>query len=162
MPRASIDALVSSPPVNTPSARPPSSKSLISSPCSRMIWPISPGPGFLRCRAASASRNSREPPMAPIEPGPPWVTSNRAVASLLKVSRFSSGSPSTSQMTRNGIGNAKVGTRSTVSEPCPAARDLVELAVDDRLDAGPQPRQPAHRELGGQQPRAAGCGPGGR
>ena len=55
--------------------------------------------------------------MAPIVPGPPLVMSNRAVASWLKVSRFSSGSPSTSQMTRNGIGNAKVGTRSTVSEP---------------------------------------------
>ncbi len=59
--------------------------------------------------------------MAPMEPGPPWVRSKRAVASWLKVSRFSSGSPSTSQMTRNGIGKAKVGTRSTVSEILPAA-----------------------------------------
>ena len=106
-------ALVSRPPVKTPSASPARSKSLISSPCSRMIWPISPSPGTPRCRAVASLRNFRDPDTAPNTPVPPVDTSKRAEPSCRNVSRSSSGSPSSSQITRNGTGNAKCGTRST-------------------------------------------------
>ena len=138
--------------MNTPSARPPRSKSLISSPCSRMIWPIRPGPGSSRCRAASASRNSREPPTAPTVPVPPLGHVEAGRASERNVSRSSSGRPSSSQITRNGIGNAKVGTRSTTPSSAAAARSISSSWCSTiAVDAGPQPLEPAHRELGGQQ-----------
>ncbi len=151
-------ALVSRPPVKTPSASPARSKSLISSPCSRMIWPISPSPGTPRCRAVASLRNFRDPDTAPNTPVPPVDTSKRAEPSCRNVSRSSSGSPSSSQMTRNGTGNAK--RRHQVDDAVGRLGgepfDLVELGLDDRGDPRPQPLEPAHRELGRQQPPQPG------
>ncbi len=141
-------ALVSRPPVNAPSARPPRSKSLISSPCSRTICPTRPSPGSSRWRRVKSMRNSREADTAPNAPVPPYVTSKRADPRCRKVSRSSSGRPSSSQITRKGTGKAKASTRSTSP---PGRGHLVELAVDDGLDPGTQPFQPAHRELRGEQ-----------
>ena len=85
-----------------------------------MIWPISPSPGSLRCLRVASMRNRRESDTAPKTPWPPYDTSKRAEPSCRKVSRSSSGSPSSSQMTRNGIGKANVGTRSTTPSPAAA------------------------------------------
>ena len=131
VPSASMRALVSRPPVNTPSARPPRSKSLISSPCSRMIWPISPSPGSLRCRGALASRNSREPPIAPnvagaavghVEPG----GGERAGRSRAprRAARAARRSPGTGPGTRRSA-------RGRRRRPSARPARLVELLVDD-------------------------------
>ncbi len=113
-------ALVSRPPVKAPSARPARSKSLMVSPRSRMIWPTRPSPGSSRCRRVKSMRYSREPEMAPSAPAPPYVTSNRAEASDRNVSRSSTGSPSSSQITRNGTGKPKSRT-SSASSPAAAS-----------------------------------------
>ena len=110
-------ALVSSPPTKTPSARPARSTSLIASPWSRMRSPSRPSPGRSRCRAVDSSRKRRDSETAPKTPWPPCVTSNLADTSARRSVRSSSGSPSSSQITRNGTGNANSLTRST-SGPC--------------------------------------------
>ena len=144
-------ALVSSPPVKTPSARPARSKSLIASPCSRMMSPIRPSPGVASAAGAVASmRKPRDSETAPKVPCPPWLTSKRAEPSWRKVSRSSSGSPSSSQITWNGTGNANSGTRSTTGPRGLPARRAARSTI--RVDQRTEPVEPAHRELGGEQP----------
>ena len=133
MPSASIDALVSRPPVNTPSARPPRSKSLISSPCSRMIWPISPWSGLARCRATSAIRNSREPPMAPIELCAALGDVEARGRELAEGLALLVGQPE--QVADDQERDREGERRHQVDgvAPLPRGLDLVELALDDRL-----------------------------
>ena len=138
--------------MKAPSASPPRSKSLISSPCSRMIWPIRPGPGSMRCRAHSANRNSRDSPTAPMTAWPPWVTSKRAEPSLRNVSRVLL--PQAEELADHQEGDREREGLDQVGDPVVRGGrrlGLVELLRDDPVDLGLEPGQPAHRELRGQQ-----------
>ena len=70
--------------------------------------------------------------------------SNRAVDSAWNSSRSSYGTPSSSQITSDGIGIAKCSTRSLGGPACSIASSR---PVDDLVDARQQPLQPAHGEL---------------
>ena len=68
--------------------------------------------------------------------------------------RSGSGTPSSSLITVNGSGKAKPATRSTTVSP--RSVQLVEQAVDDRLDARPQRGDPRPAERGRGQPAQPG------
>ena len=150
VPSASMLALVSRPPVKAPSARPARSKSLIVSPCSRMIWPTSPSPGSWRWRRGEVQevlagtrrwrRSAPAPPYGDVEAG---GRQRRGTSRAPRpAGRAARRSPGTAPGTRS---------RAPGRPSSPAAGERVELLLDDAGDAGPQPLEPAHRELRGQQ-----------
>ena len=125
---------------------------MISSPCSRMIWPISPGPGSWRWRAVSSKRNSRAPghrahgadaTAGHVEPG----AGHRAVL-LALLDRQPEQLADDQERHREREGLRQVDGLAARAE----ALGLVELVLDDPLDRRLEPRQPAHRELRRQQP----------
>ena len=90
--------------------------------------------------------------MAPKDCAAPSNTSKRAIASRWKSCRSAYGTPSSSQITSDGIGSANASTRSTGPLRSMPSRH----SVDDVVDARAQPGQAAHRELRREQPPQPG------
>lgn len=112
-PRASVLAVVSSPPVSTPSASPASSLSPTSSPCSRTSMPSRPSPGDARCCRTHSVSCAMAADVAPSKPSGPSDASKWATLSSWNSGRLACGTPSSSQIVRAGTGSAKDRTRST-------------------------------------------------
>ena len=146
-------AVVSRPPVNTPSASPPRSKSLISSPCSRMIWPIRPGPGRL---PLPPGRLHQEAPRL-------RDRADRARAALGHVEPRGREAPEAlpvlaRQPEQVADHPERHRERERLHEVDDGAVPLhrVEPLLDDGRDQRAEPLQPVHGELGGEQPAQPG------
>lgn len=98
------------------------------SPCSRMIEPIRPSPGFLRCLPTISNRNSRDSLAEPKTPMPPPDRSNRAGPRARNRSRSDSSTPSRSEISRNGTLKAKSWTMSTTG-PLSSIRSSWSLTI---------------------------------
>ena len=139
--------VVSWPASSSRPAMPTSSSSVSSSPCSRISMPRMSSPGWLRALATSDCMYARLLRCISIRSAIGSERSSWRAERAWKSARSSYGTPSSSQITSEGMGSAKCSTRSTGA---PGGRHRVEVLLDDLGDPRFQPLDPPDGELRGQ------------